>query len=159
MCEATASWKWFNWLLAQLPPNKQPLLLNMDETACRLFYDPAKGVLASELVALAARRGRVTSSVTTAQTRSVLSLVALLCNDSSIQPRLPQYILGNRQAHWASCDVIGVCRRMYTFCDEKVHGSTTPSLQVSPDIGAESCSSIALIGNPSYCWMLAAHTC
>ena len=66
MCEATASWKWFNWLLAQLPPNKQPLLLNMDETACRLFYDPAKGVLASELVALAARRGRVTSSVTTA---------------------------------------------------------------------------------------------
>ena len=47
---------------------------------------------------------------------------------------------------------------MYTFCDEKVHGSTTPSLQVSPDIGAESCSSIALIGNPSYCWMLAAHT-
>ena len=37
---------------------------------------------------------------------------------------------------------------MYTFCDEKVHGSTTPSLQVSPDIGAESCSSIALIGNP-----------
>ena len=43
MCEATASWKWFNWLLAQRPPNKQPLLLNMDETACRLFYDPAAG--------------------------------------------------------------------------------------------------------------------
>ena len=95
MCEATASWKWFNWLLAQLPPNKQPLLLNMDETACRLFYDLAKGVLASELVALAARRGRVTSGVTTAQTRSVLSLVALLCNHSSIEPRPPQYSPGN----------------------------------------------------------------
>ena len=109
MCEATASWQWFNWLLAQLPPNKQPLLLNMDETACRLFYDPAKGVLASELVALAARRGRVTSSVTTAQTRSVLSLVALLCNDSSIQPRLPQYILGNE--HVLQTSVLGQLRR------------------------------------------------
>ena len=109
MCEATASWKWFNWLLAQLPPNKQPLLLNMDETACRLFYDPAKGVLASELVALAARRGRVTSSVTTAQTRSVLSLVALLCNDSSIQPRLPQYILGNE--HVLQTSALGELRR------------------------------------------------
>ena len=109
MCEATASWKWFNWLLAQLPPNKQPLLLNMDETACRLFYDPAKGVLASELVALAARRGRVTSSVTTAQTRSVLSPVALLCSDSSIQPRLPQYILGNE--HVLQTSALGELRR------------------------------------------------
>ena len=96
-------------MLAQLPPNKQPLLLNMDETACRLFYDPAKGVLASELVALAARRGRVTSNVGTAQTRSVLSLVALLCNDSSIQPNLPQYILGNE--HVLQSSVLGELRR------------------------------------------------
>ena len=109
MCEATASWKWFNWLLAQLPANKQPILLNMDETACRLWYDPAKGVLASQLVALAARRGRVTTGVTTAQARSVLSLVALLCNDSSIQPRLPQYILGNE--HVLPASVLGDLRR------------------------------------------------
>ena len=96
-------------MLAQLPPNKQPLLLNMDETACRLFYDPAKGVLASELVALAARRRKVTSNVSTAQTRSVLSLVALLCHDSSIQPNLPQYILGNE--HVLQTSVFGDLRR------------------------------------------------
>ena len=145
MCEATASWKWFNWLLAQLPPNKQPLLLNMDETACRLFYDPAKGVLASELVALAARRGRVTSSVTTAQT---LCCATIPASSPAHHSTFWATSMCYRQAHWASCDLIGVCRRMYMFCDEKVHGSTTPSLQVSPDIGAESCSSIALIGNP-----------
>ena len=109
MHEAAASWKWFKWLLLQLPPNKQPLLLNMDGTACRLFYDPAKGVLASELVALAARRGRVTSSVTTARTRGMQSLVALLCNDSSIQPHLPQYILGNE--HVLQTSVLGQLRR------------------------------------------------
>ena len=109
ICEATASWKWFNWWLALLPRSKQPLLLNMDETACRLFYDPAKGVLATELVALAARRGSVASSVAAAQTRSVLSLVALLCNDSSIQPHLPQYILGNE--HVLQSNVLGELRR------------------------------------------------
>ena len=109
MHEATASWQWFNWLLAQLPPNKQPLLLNMDETACRLFYDPARGVLASELVALAARRKQVTQNAPTSQTRSVLSLVALLCNDSSLQPRLPQYILGNE--HVLQASVLGELRR------------------------------------------------
>ena len=81
----------------------------MDETACRLVYDPAKGVLASELDALAARRGRVTSSVNSAQTRSVLSLVALLCSDSSIQPHLPQYILGNEYVLQTS--VLGELRR------------------------------------------------
>ena len=91
---ATAAWKWFNCLLAQLPRNKQPLLPDQDETACRLFYDPANGVLDSELLALAARRGRVTSNVSTAQTRSVLSFVAVLGNDSSVQPDPPRYILG-----------------------------------------------------------------
>ena len=153
MCEAAASRKWFNWLLAQLPPSKQPLLLNMDETACRLFYDPAKGVLAIELVALAARRGRVTSSVTTTQTRSVLSFVALLYNDSSIQPRPPQCTLGNE--HVLQACVLGELRRGGSLSPtvhilrRKMHGSTTPSLQLSPDIGAEPCSSIAQVGNTS----------
>ena len=81
----------------------------MDETACRLFYDPATGVLASELVALAARRGQLTQSASTAQTRSCLSLVAVLCNDSSLQPRLPQYILGNE--HVLRASVLGELRR------------------------------------------------
>ena len=102
MHEAAASWKWFKWSLVQLPPNKQPLLLNMDETACRLFYDLATGVLASELVALAVRRRQLTQSASTAQTRSVLSFVALLCSDSSLQPRLPQYVLGNEHVLQAS---------------------------------------------------------
>ena len=109
MCESTASRKWFNWLLAQLPLNQQPLLFFMDEPACRLFYDPAKGVLASELVALAARRRKLKSSVTAEQTRGVLSFVALLCNDSSIQPSLPQHILVNE--HVLQTSVLGELRR------------------------------------------------
>ena len=48
------------------------------------------------------------SNVSAAQTRRVLSLVALLCNDSSIQPNLPQYILGNE--HVLQTSVLGDLR-------------------------------------------------
>ena len=94
-CEVTATWQWFNWTLAQIPDGKKPLLLNMDETACCLFYDGASGVLASEPIALQARRGLLAQNATRGQTRSNLSLVALLCEDSAIQAELPQYIIGN----------------------------------------------------------------
>ena len=93
--KVTASWQWFNWSLAQIPEGKTPLLLNMDETACSLFYDGADGVLAGEPIALAARRGVLAQKATRGETRSNLSLVALLCEDSGIQAELPQYIIGN----------------------------------------------------------------
>ena len=119
MHEAAASWKWFKWSLVQLPPNKQPLLLNMDEMACRLFYDPATRVLASELVALAVRRRQLTQNASTAQTRSVLSLVAVLCNDSSLQPRLPQYNLDNE--HVLQASVLGELRQMAPDSPRRPH--------------------------------------
>ena len=93
--EVTATWQWFNWSLAQIPEGKTPLLLNMDETACCLFYDGASGVLASEPIALQARRGLLAQNASRGQTRSNLSLVALLCDDSEVQAELPQYIIGN----------------------------------------------------------------
>ena len=93
--EVTATWQWFNWTLAQIPEGKTPLLLNMDETACSLFYEAGTGVLASEPIALEARRGLLAQSGTRGQTRSNLSLVALLCDDSAVQAELPQYIVGN----------------------------------------------------------------
>ena len=74
----------------------------MDETTLRLFYDAAEGVIASEPIALAGRRGRLAQKATRGQTRGALSLVALLCDDSSVQPRLPQYVIGNEHVLPAS---------------------------------------------------------
>ena len=93
--EVTATWQWFNWSLAQIPEGKTPLLLNMDETACCLFYGCASGVLASEPIALAAQRGLLAQNASRGQVRSNLSLVALLCEDTGVQAELPQYIIGN----------------------------------------------------------------
>ena len=87
--EVLASWQWFNWSIAQVPAGKTALRLNMDETSLRLLYDAAKGVIASEPIAQAGRRGRLAQKATRGQTRGALSLIALICDESSVQPRLP----------------------------------------------------------------------
>ena len=74
----------------------------MDETTIRLFYDAAEGVIASEPIAQAGRKGRLAQQATRGQTRGALSLIALLCDDSSVQPRLPQYVIGNEHVLQAS---------------------------------------------------------
>ena len=93
--KVAASWQWFDWSLAQIPEGKTPLPLDMDETACSLFYGGADGVVAGEPITLAARRGVLAQSARRGETRSNLSLFAVLCEDSGIQAELPQYIIGN----------------------------------------------------------------
>ena len=69
--------------------------MNMDETACRLFYESKPGILATRAIAQSAAKGLVSQQVKKGNTRASLSLVALLCDDTSIQPKLPQFLIGN----------------------------------------------------------------
>ena len=94
-CKASAAWQWFNWVADQIPANKQPLILNMDETQCKKFYNSKDGVIAGEPLARAAKKGEKAQQVTLRDTKAALSLVAVLCNDEHIQRVLPQFILGN----------------------------------------------------------------
>ena len=93
--KATAAWQWFNWTLQRVPLGKTPLRLNFDETSCRLFYETAPGILGSEPIASSAHKGFITQQVTRRQKRGTLSFLALLCDDPTIQPLLPQIIVGN----------------------------------------------------------------
>ena len=79
----------------EVPLGKTPLRLNFDETFCRLFYETAPGVLGSEPIASSAQKGFITQQVTRQQQRGTMSFLALLCDDPSIQPLLPQIIIGN----------------------------------------------------------------
>ena len=47
--EAATAWQWFNWTVTQIPFGKRPLLLNMVETVCRLFYESKPGILATRV--------------------------------------------------------------------------------------------------------------
>ena len=93
--KASTAWQFFNWTIARIPFGKKPLMLNMDETACRLFYESKPGILATRAIAKSASRGLLSQQAKRGNTRASLSLVALICDDSSIQPKLPQFLLGN----------------------------------------------------------------
>ena len=41
--EVISSWKWF-WFLIQHYENAQPVILNLDETSVRFYYEPRKGL-------------------------------------------------------------------------------------------------------------------
>ena len=55
--QASASWQWLSWSIAQLPAGKAALRLTMNQTTFRLFYNAIKGVIASEPIARAGFRG------------------------------------------------------------------------------------------------------
>ena len=74
---------------------QKPLRMNIGETSCCLFYEAAPGMLESESVATSAKKDFIIQQVTRHQTRGALSLLAVLCDDSTIQPIVPQAITGN----------------------------------------------------------------
>ena len=87
-------WQWFHFLQAQVPPDRPVLRLNLDETSVRFWYEPRLG--------LRRPRGQVPRAgfarkASRAQLRKAFSHVAIICDDSSLQPHLPQVLLVNER--------------------------------------------------------------
>ena len=88
--QVRTSWQWHRHLLKNLAAGGHiPLRLNLDETSIRLNYDGDKGVVSD---------GRHPGFVMVnkkSKGRGTISHAVLVCDDSSIQPKLPQLIIGN----------------------------------------------------------------
>ena len=90
-----AVWQWWDWLLNFVPADRQLLLVNWDETACRLHHSGGKGFCSRRSGGRAKRQQPLAQSVTTAKKRGSLTHVPLICNDSAVRPLLPQVVVGN----------------------------------------------------------------
>ena len=93
--KAMASWQWFRFLLAQVPPDRKPLILNLDETSIRFWYEPRLGLRARA-------RDRVSGRASARQAsrgllRKAFTHIAVICDDPALQPLLPQVILVNER--------------------------------------------------------------
>jgi hypothetical protein len=83
-----------NAALASAPPERPPLLINMDESSlCYSFNGSIGTVICSKHVP--AHVLQATEDVSTADTRGHVSYVAMITDDTTIQPLLPQVLLGN----------------------------------------------------------------
>ena len=87
-------WQWCRFLLAQVPPGRRVLLLNLDETSIRFWYQPRLGLRSRS--GKMPRRG-FARQASRGQLRKAFSHIAILCDDASLQPLLPQVLLVNER--------------------------------------------------------------
>ena len=77
--------------------DKQLLVINWDETACRLHYSGGRGFCTRAAEGDASSQPRLMQHAPTSRKRGSLTHVALVCTDSAIQPKLPQIVMGNER--------------------------------------------------------------
>ena len=87
--QASASWRWWSYLHAQVPSGKRPLRVNIDETALCLFQGGGKGTV---FVSKAIQRASLSKR------RTYLTHVGVVCDQPHLQRILPQFIVGNLRA-------------------------------------------------------------
>ena len=91
--KACSVWQWFHFLLSKVSNDKTPLIINLDETSIRTWYPPRLGLKSRRQVQRGQPpRGRHSSR---GQQRRAFTHVALICDDPSLQPLLPQILLVN----------------------------------------------------------------
>ena len=108
LTQAYAAWQWWNYLETQVPVGKRLLRINLDETGLCLFQGGRAGAV---FCSKRRRRSEPVESASLARRRTYMTHVALICDDTAVQPLLPQFLLGNestlpaRQMHAlrASC--------------------------------------------------------
>ena len=132
--QAFAFFKWINFALSEAPADRDPLIVNMDETALAYHIPAAQGTVAT--VARRAGGGQAVDHASLADTRGHVSYLATIASDPTVQPQLPQVILGNEHK--------------FTL---KALRSVAPARQIST-CGARSLlgTTIALCANTFACW-------
>ena len=87
-------WQWFHFLQGQAPAGRPVLRLNLDETSVRFWYEPRKGLRRD---AGDKPRQGFARQASRAQLRKAFTHVAIICDDSTLQPYLPQVLLVNER--------------------------------------------------------------
>ena len=84
-------WQWWNCWEEHVAPPKKVLRVNVDETAVRFYMPQRAGLLAKR------RRGgpSLAQDAPRGQQRSCVTHVAAICDDTAVQPSLPQVFIGN----------------------------------------------------------------
>ena len=80
------------WLVSCVVAPVQPLFLNLDETSVSYTFHQAKGLYHRRLK----RQGRAHTQIRKSELRGAVTHVAVICERSEVQPRLPQVIIGNK---------------------------------------------------------------
>ena len=91
--QATALWRWSNYLQHLDPPEKIQVLINVDETSVRLVPEDGKGHISNRAYRLLCSGVPMGRNASLAAQRSAITHVTAICDHPEIQNRLPQVVL------------------------------------------------------------------
>ena len=91
--QATALWRWSNYLQHLDPPQKVRVLINVDETSVRLVPEEGKGHLSNRAYRLLCSGIPIGRNASLAAQRAAITHVTAICDHLEIQKRLPQVVL------------------------------------------------------------------
>ena len=87
-------WQWVNFAASRVPPLKEPLRINMDETPVCLYQGDAKGTVMCSKKRQRGGGGPV-QRVGRKKRRTCLTHIAFICDQPAVQVLLPQVLIGN----------------------------------------------------------------
>ena len=94
--QATAVWRWSNFLHEHVPPGEVAVCVNLDETNIKLYQKAGPGVL----MEVARKKKQTAVSLThhakKGDLRGSFTHVGMICDDPELQPLLPQHIFLHR---------------------------------------------------------------
>ena len=89
--QARASWRWWNFYEDRVVAPRVMLKMNLDETSLCVH----QGGLRGTIFLPHARRRELGQRVSKGKRRTNVTLVAIICDDSCIQKRVPQFLIAN----------------------------------------------------------------
>ena len=87
--QAFAAWQWYNYVADRVPAGKTALRINLDETSVCLFQGTGRGTV------FVSKKRRLTQHAPRALRRRCMTHVGVVCDDTTLQPHLPQVLIGN----------------------------------------------------------------
>ena len=97
-------WQRCFWLQCTAPSGQRIVLLNLDETSLCYARPNSKGLVRANLPRPSSGGPK------RAPARGCCTLVVTLCDDPTLQPLLPQYVLSN--GRWLTKRLVGACRAL-----------------------------------------------
>jgi len=88
-------WQWYNYYESQVSADKQILRVNLDETSVCYWQGAQPGILLNRKRHIPGGNPAVTN-VSRNTLRATMTHVALICDDSTLQPLLPQVLVAKR---------------------------------------------------------------
>ena len=94
--KAAGTLQWDRFLASACPAGSSVLRINMDESSFRLWPGVRPGAVARPRQEGRALSRHLEQRVSKGAQRGAVSFVAFVCDDPTVQPLLPQFVVGNR---------------------------------------------------------------